>query len=240
MPSKHVVFDIVGTLVSFEAFYTRINEILGPKLLQSGISARHFGYTWMTHSELEFTFLSISGRHVSYSTVMSALFYRTLWMAGISSPRTFATDDERQRCQEGYEALLGLREGAQECIAILRDAGFEVWCLTTADVPRVQAYFRRGGVHMSAERFVSCDLHGVAKPALEAYLPVYERFGAEDQKWFAAAHMWDVSAARLVGFKGAYCSAYEKEDCLDLFGGEMEVMADGLKEMAEKIVQAAK
>lgn len=239
MPSKHVVFDIVGTLVSFDAFYTRINEVLGSKLQQKGISAQLFGYTWMTHSELEFTFLSISGRHTTYSHLMKALFYRTLWMAGIPDPRSFATDEERDRCQEGY-ALLGLRAGAKECIETLREGGFEVWCLTTADIPRVQGYFRRGGVEMSVERFVSCDEQGVAKPALKAYLPVYERFAAEDQKWFAAAHMWDVSAARLVGFKGAYCSAYEKEDCLEIFGGEMEVMAEGLKEMAEKIVQAAK
>ena len=170
---------------------------------------------------------------------MKALFYRTLWMAGIQEPRDFATDDERDRCQEGY-ALLGLREGAKECIETLRAGGFEVWCLTTADIPRVQGYFNRGGVEMPADRFVSCDSQGVAKPALKAYEPVYEKFGAEDQKWFAAAHMWDVSAARLVGFKGAYCSAYEKEDCLEIFGGEMEVMAEGLKEMAEKIVEAAK
>lgn len=51
--------------------------------------------------------------------------------------------------------------------------------------------------------------------------------------------MWDVSAARLVGFKGAYCSAYEKDDCLEIFGGEMEVMGDTLVEMAQKLVKHA-
>lgn len=60
----------------------------------------------------------------------------------------------------------------------------------------MQGYFNRGGVDMPAERFVSCDTQGVAKPALAAYRPVYEKFGKDDQKWFAAAHMWDVSAAR--------------------------------------------
>lgn len=238
MPTKQVVFDIVGTLVCFDAFYARIDLVIGDKLRKNGISPQLFGYTWMTHSELEFTFLSISGRHTSYSNLMKGLFYRTLWMAGIQEPREFATDNERDRCQEGY-ALLELRAGAKECIQILRDAGFNVWCLTTADIPRVQGYFARGGVEMPAENFVSCDSQGVAKPALAAYKPIFDKFADDDLKFFAAAHMWDVSAARLVGFKGAYCSAYEKEDCLELFGGEMEVMAGTLDEMARAIVKAA-
>jgi 2-haloacid dehalogenase len=52
--------------------------------------------------------------------------------------------------------------------------------------------------------------------------------------------MWDVAAARKVGFKGAYCSVYEKEDCLEIHGGEMEVVAGSLPEMARRIVEAAK
>lgn len=128
---KHVVFDIVGTLVSFDAYHDRIDQVIGAKLRSHGISPQFFGYTWMTHAELEFTFLSISSRHTSYKDVMKAVFYRTLWMAGIKEPRDFATANERDQCQEGY-ALLGLREGAKECIEILRNAGFEIWCLTTA------------------------------------------------------------------------------------------------------------
>jgi 2-haloacid dehalogenase len=235
--AKHVVFDIVGTLVSFDAFHEQIDRIIGPKLRAHTITPQHFAFTWQTVAEIEFTFLSVSGRHMQYNQVLRSTFYRTLWMAGIREPRSFATDDERDRCQEGY-ALLRLRDGAKEAIEILRAAGWQVWCLTTADIARVQGYFTRGGIDMPADRFVSCDRQGVAKPALAAYRPVFDGFAPQDKKWFAAAHMWDVSAARLVGFKGAYSSAYEKEDCLDIFGGEMEVMADGLAEMARKIVAA--
>lgn len=90
---------------------------------------------------------------------------------------------------------------------------------------------------MPASQFVSCDSLSVAKPSLDAYRPVLAKFAEEDEKWFGAAHMWDVSAARCVGFKGAYCSAYEKDDCLEIFGGEMEVMAETLPEMAKRIVE---
>ncbi|KJX99408.1 2-haloalkanoic acid dehalogenase like protein [Zymoseptoria brevis] len=236
--AKHVVFDIVGTLACFDAYHQRIDEVIGDKLRSQGLTPQFFGYTWMTHAELEFTFLSVSGRHTSYKDVMKAMFFRILWFAGVKDPRGFATEDERDRCQEGY-ALLGLREGAKECIEILRSNGFNVWCLTTADIPRVQGYFQRGGVDMPAESILSCDSQGVAKPALAAYKPTFDKFGRDDKKYFAAAHMWDVSAARLVGFKGAYCSAYEKDDCLEIFGGEMEVMGDTLVEMAQKLVKHA-
>ena len=39
-------------------------------------------------------------------------------------------------------------------------------------------------------------------------------------------------------FKSAYCSVLEKESCTELFG-EMDVMADTLVEMAEKIIMAS-
>lgn len=50
--------------------------------------------------------------------------------------------------------------------------------------------------------------------------------------------MWDVSAARTTGFKGAYCTVWEKEPLQELFG-DMEVIADTLPEMAEKVIAAS-
>lgn len=239
-----VVFDIVGTLVGFESWHRTIDQEIGPKLAPHNITAQMFGYTWMTHAELEYTFLCMSERYTPYSEVMKATFYRTLGMAGIANPREIFDDGEREGCQAGYAAL-ELRPGARECISILREAGFDVRCLTTADLNRVQGYFRNGGVEMPKEKFVSCDQGGVAKPALAAYRPVFEKCkeemgGQEERVWFAAGHMWDVAAARKVGFKGAYCSVYEKENCLEIHGGEMEVMAESLPEMARRIVEAAK
>ena len=235
--TKHVVFDVVGTLVSFDAFYSRIEDVLGSKLRCQGIKTSSFGYTWMTTAELEFTFLSISSRHTAYNEVMKATFYRTLWMSGIESPRTFATDTEREQCQEGY-SMLTLREGAKECIEILQQADFKLWCLTTANPERVQGYFLRGGVEMPP--IVSCDEQGVAKPQLAAYRSILGRFEDGDEKWFAACHAWDVSAARVAGFTGAYCSAYENEPCWEIFGGETEVVEETLVEMAKAIIQGGK
>jgi 2-haloacid dehalogenase len=237
-PSKHVVFDVVGTLVSFEAYFSQINKTIGPKLLSHTITAQTFGYTWMTAAELEFTFLSISSRYRQYKDVLAAIFYRTLFMLGVSSPQSEFTDEERDACIAGY-SLLKLRRGAAECLQTLRDGGFTVWALTTGDPTRVLGYFNKGGVEFPRENFITCDTAGVAKPALASYKPALEKFADEDQKWFAAAHMWDVSAAVKAGFRGAYCTIYEQDACETIFTEKMEIMADDLETMAKRIVEAS-
>jgi 2-haloacid dehalogenase len=236
-PTKHVVFDVVGTCVSFDAFYERIDSVLGAKLCTNTITPQHFGFTWQTAAELEFTFLSTSDSYKAYKEVLQGLFYRTLSFCGIVDPRGFATDDEREQCVKGYSELQ-LRAGCREAFQVLRDNGFTVWCFTSGDVKRVKGYFDRAGVHMPVKNIVSCDGIGVAKPALPAYQHVWNRLGADDVKWFAAAHMWDVTAATKVGFRGAWSSVLEKEACLDLFGdAKLEVVAGDLVDMVREIVQ---
>jgi 2-haloacid dehalogenase len=236
-PKKHVVFDVVGTCVSYSAFYTRIDTILGPKLVKHNITPQHFGFTWQTSAELEFTFISIAESYKPYKDVLRALFYRTLRQCGVSDPRALATDDEREKCIEGY-GMLALREGCAEALKLLRDQGFVVWCFTSGDVQRVKGYFDRAGVHMPVENIVSCDTVGLAKPALEAYQTVWKKLGDDDVKWFAAAHMWDVTAATKIGFRGAWSSVCEGEASLDIFDDKrLEVVAEGLVDMARQIVE---
>lgn len=238
MGKKQIVFDVVGTCVSFDAYYARIDEVIGDKLRSQHLTAQCFGFSWMTAAELEFTFLSISERYRPYKDVLQAIFYRTLWMAGVVDPRALVTDAERDLCIQGYSEL-ELRPGAKECFQILRDNGFTVWCLTTGDKKRVGGYFEKGGIDMPAENFISCDTKGLAKPALAAYKPALDQFAPDDDKWFAAAHMWDVSAATRVGFRGAYCTVYEKDACPEIYDSKMDVIADNLPEMANKIVNAS-
>ncbi|KAF2252730.1 HAD-like protein [Trematosphaeria pertusa] len=239
-PQKHVVFDVVGTCVSFDAYYARIDAVLGRKLRQLTITPQHFGFTWQTAAELEFTFLSISESYKAYKEVLRGLFYRTLSLCGVADPRVLATDEERDQCIEGYGAL-ELRPGCRETFQLLRENGFTVWCFTTGDVQRVKGYFERANVEMPVENFISCDSLGVAKPALPAYQAVCKRLGGNDVKWFAAAHLWDVAAATKVGFRGAWSSVLEKEACLDVFSdAKLEVVAGGLEDMAKQIIEKSR
>lgn len=240
---KHCVFDVVGTLVDFKAYISAIDRAIGPALREHCITPEAFAHSWMTSSELESTFLRLSERSVPYRTVMTSTFYRTLYISGIKEPRKMATDEQREACVQGYWSLT-MRDGAKECLDKLKNAGFRVWYFTSGDLKRVQGYFSSAGVEVTAGNLISCNGSNpdkpVEKPALDAYRPVLERFGEDDVKWFAAAHMWDVSAAVKTGFRGAYCSAYEQEPCEELFGKTMEVMADTLPAMADGIIAASK
>ncbi|KAH7564374.1 haloacid dehalogenase [Bipolaris maydis] len=234
---KHVVFDVVGTCVSFDAFYEAIDSTIGAKLRQHTITAQHFGFSWQTSAEIEFTFFSIHGGYKPYKDLLSGFFYRTLSLCGVQDPKSIFTDEERDRCVEGYSALK-MRPGCHEMFQILRDNGFTIWALTTGDVKRVSGYFERANLHMPLENLVSCDSVGVAKPSLAAYRVMWDRLGENDVKWFAAGHMWDVTAATKVGFRGAFTTVYEKDACLDVFTeAKIEVVEDSMVGLARAIVE---
>lgn len=153
----------------------------------------------MEASEKEYTYLSMSGKYVVYFDVFRALFYRTLWQAGIKKPREAFSEEDREALLASYRTLKA-RPGLAECFDKLRDAGFKVWCLTSGDVQRVNGYLAAGGIQFPSENFVSCDTIGIGKPAPEVYKHVFDKFAKDGSTaWFAAAHMWDVSAARRTG-----------------------------------------
>jgi len=83
---KNIVFDVVGTCVSYDNFFDAIDERLGDKLRAEGIKPRLFGFAWMEAAEREYTYLSISGRYISFFDVFRPLFYRMLWYGTSSIP----------------------------------------------------------------------------------------------------------------------------------------------------------
>ncbi|KAJ5570334.1 2-haloalkanoic acid dehalogenase [Penicillium hispanicum] len=236
--NKHVVFDVVGTCVSYDAFYDAIEARIGDKLRVNYIGSRLFGYAWMEAGEREYTYLSVSGHYVQFFDVFRSIFYRTLWQAGIQQPREFATDEDREYLLASYRTLK-VRPALAKCFSRLRAGGFTVWALTAGDTSRVGRYLAEGGVEFPAANFVSCDTIGVGKPAPSSYQYLLQKFDREGlEAWFAAGHMWDAAAAKRCGFKGAWVSVWEKEPCSDIFG-EMDVVADDLVTMADRIVGAS-
>ncbi|KAH8900450.1 DAO-domain-containing protein [Thozetella sp. PMI_491] len=236
--SKNVVFDVVGTIFSYDNLFDAIDTRFGDRLRAAGIQPKLLGCCWLETAEREYTYLSLSGRYLPFVKVVEGLFYRMLLYGGIEEPRKFASPDDLAYIMAEWHKLKP-RPGAAECISKLRDAGFTVWCFTAGDIKRVGGYFAQAGVDMPAENLLSCDTAGVAKPQPEAYAPVLKKLSADGKTpWFAAAHMWDVSTARTVGFRGAYCSVLEGEPLHDIFG-EMDVVAETLSAMADKIIEAS-
>lgn len=196
-PRKHVVFDIVGTCVSYDAMFDALDHRLGDKLRAQGIKVNLLGYLWIEVTEREYTYLSMNGRYVGFRDIFRQLFYRMLYMAGIQDPHSFATDEDLKYIMQQYMKLEA-RPGIAECFQILRDAGFTVWALTAGDVERVGGYFTHNGIHMPTENFITCDSFKIGKPDPRVYQMVIDRLG-NDEKWFAAAHNWDVTAAKQSG-----------------------------------------
>ena len=199
--TKNVVFDVVGTLVSYDHLFEAIEERFGKeRLAASGINAKLLGHCWLETAEREYTYLSLSGRYCTFFKVFESLFYRMLSYAGVTNPYSFATDEDIKYLSSEWRKL-SLRPGASECVKKLRDAGFTVWCLTAGDLARVGGYFKLAGVDMPSENLLSCDTSGIAKPQPDAYMPLLKKLSESGATpWFAAAHMWDVSTAKTIGF----------------------------------------
>jgi 2-haloacid dehalogenase len=91
---KHVVFDVVVTCVSYDAFFDAVKARMGDRLRAAGIKPKLFGFAWMEAAEREYSYLDRCGRYMPFSTIFQPMFYRILWMAGAEEPREFATDDD--------------------------------------------------------------------------------------------------------------------------------------------------
>ncbi|KAI1018100.1 hypothetical protein LB504_003839 [Fusarium proliferatum] len=144
-PNRNVVFDVAGTLVSYEHLYEAIKERLGDKLIHRGIQPTLLAICWLEMAE--------------------PLFYLCLHYAGVENPRSFATAEDVAYLMNEFKELK-LRDGAAECAQKLLDAGFTVWCFTTGGISRVGGYFSKAGVNMPAENLLFCDTNGVANRVL--------------------------------------------------------------------------
>ncbi|KUI61813.1 2-haloalkanoic acid dehalogenase [Cytospora mali] len=235
---KHVVFDIVGTCVGYEAFFEALDARIGDRLRAHFITPKIFAFAWMECAEREFTFLDLSGRYKPFFPIFRPLFHRVLGQVGIPNARELFSDADADFCADAYKGLRA-RPGVQEAWQKLRDAGFTVWALTTGDKARVKGYLAGAGLECPDENFFTCDGLDVRKPVPKAYHFVLDQFKGAEQTWFAAAHMWDASGAKANGFKAAWCSVWEIEPVPEVFG-EVDVVADSLVDMADKIIEASK
>ena len=194
---KHVVWDIVGTVMSYDSIFEAIETRLGAKLREQGIDSRLVGFAWNEIAEREYTYLSISGKYIPFYVVFKGLFYRILAMMGVENPREFATEEDLEYLLQQSRELKA-RPGAKECWSKLRAAGYTMWAFTAGDASSVKAQLKDNGIHLPVENFITCDAYEVAKPSADAYKPLLAKFDS-DKVWFAAAHMWDVSAAKRAG-----------------------------------------
>lgn len=198
-PSKNIVFDIVGTLISYDNFYQAVETRIGARLRAHGVHPLGFANAWMESAERECTFQEISGSYVPFLKIFGPLFYRTLMFQGIANARDVFTDDEAADLVDAYRNLKA-REGVNECFEVLREGGFEVWALTSGDRERVTGYIADNGLNLAVGNVFFCEVLGAGKPYPIVYQHYLKKFEGQGEVWFAAAHMWDSAAAKRNGY----------------------------------------
>lgn len=204
--SKHIVFDIVGTCISYDAFFAAIEERLGDKLRHQGIPPRLFGLLVLEGGERECLLSKIARHPIPFMEMIKPVFYRLLAMSGIEKPHEFAADEDVTYVAESYRRL-GARPGIHECMRRLRENGFTIWALTSGDKARVQDYLKAADIDIPTENFIACEMIGATKPEPEVYEHMLKMFPVASETWFAACHMWDAAAAKRSG-----CVLYTEND----------------------------
>ncbi|GMG24388.1 unnamed protein product [Ambrosiozyma monospora] len=230
-----IVFDIVGTCISYEKVIEGIETRLGDKLKEAGIDTRLFFFFWLAGCERDYSYLSQCGQYQTFGDIFHYTFYRSLFFAGIKKPREFATDEDLEYIY-GEWFKLEARSELKPMFKMLRDYGFTIWCLTDASHDRVSGYFQKSGVEMASENLISCDSIGAGKPEAAVYKYIAKKIPSSgNDAFFAAAHMWDSIAAKQGGFITAWSNVHELEPCSEVFG-KPDIIAEGLVDMAKKII----
>jgi 2-haloacid dehalogenase len=132
------------------------------------------------------------------------------------------------------------RPGLKDCFDGLREKGWDVYAVTNGGVETSLNYYHAAKIELDNEHLLSCDTIKIAKPDLRVYENAKQHLTArgvgegEGEKWFVAAHAWDLIAARKAGFKTAYLS-FEEHDPVTKVFGEFDVYAESMGELVEKL-----
>jgi 2-haloacid dehalogenase len=100
--------------------------------------------------------------------------------------------------------------GLEQCFKILKkDMRGNVLVITNGAKSTTEGYISQAGLEDLVDDVRSCDEVGLAKPFAEVYAGAHSACkqvegkgegGAEKaERWFVAAHMWDLAAARKAG-----------------------------------------
>lgn len=240
---KSASFDVLGTCFHFAPVIHLIDTILHHSNPTTPIDATTLFHSWFYAAQRDFTYLSLCNRYTPIARVLRGTFRRACSIVGFPEVQTNITDEDLDGIMREIRQLPAY-EGLRECFAGLREAGWDVFAVTNGGAETSLKYFELAGVPLDGDHLVSCDEieGGVAKPDSRVYErmnTVLESRGCEkSERWFVAAHAWDLAAARSAGFRTAWVAHEEGEVSGELFG-EFDVVARDLRECMEMMKAAA-
>ena len=230
-------FDVIGTCFSFTTPIHTIHTRLGPKLTTAAVDPKTLFFAWFYAAQRDFTYVSMAGSYVPIATILKSTFRRACRIVDL--PADAVTDEDVDAVMEAFKSI-GPREGLKECFDGLREAGWDVYGVTNGGSETSLAYYHNANIELDAEHLLSCDAIQIAKPDVRVYENANKHLNArgvgdgQGERWFVAAHAWDLVAARKAGFKTAYLD-FEEHDAVTEVFGEFDLYAGSMGELLEKL-----
>jgi len=244
---KSASFDVLGTCFHFQPLIDVISKIINRDGHndQKKIDAGSLFCSWFYAGQRDFTYLSMCKSYTPIAQVLQQTFRRACAIVDFPNPEVNITDQDLEDIMTEVKRLPP-RDGLAECVDGLRSAGWDVYAVTNGSKQASLKYYELAGIELDADHLLSCDDIKVAKPDPKVYENTnswLESRGCEGsttlsdgkkegQRWFVAAHSWDLIAARKAGFKTAWVAHEEGDPCTGLFG-EFDIVAKDLTECLE-------
>ena len=234
---KSASFDVLGTCFHFQPLIDLIHTILtrNPSLNHT-IDATTLFHSWFYAAQRDFTYVSIVNSYTPIAQVLKLTFRRACAIVGFPDPTTNVTDQDIDDLMTELRRLPA-RPHLKEIFDGLRGEGWDVYAVTNGGKAGSLKYFELAGVDLDGDHLLSCDDVGAAKPDFKVYENANRWLDGRDckageERWFVAAHSWDLIAARKAGFRTAWVAHEEVYPVTELFG-EFDVVARDLGECFE-------
>ncbi|RMZ70048.1 2-haloalkanoic acid dehalogenase [Pyrenophora seminiperda CCB06] len=235
--TKSASFDVIGTCFEFSAPIQAIETHLGSKLKNIAVDPKTLFFSWFYAAQRDFTYVSMNGAYVPIAQVLKSTFRRAC--AVVDLPMNVITDEDVGEVMKAFKSM-GPREGLKRCIDGLRGVRWDVYGVTNGGSETSLGYYHSAGIDLDEEHLVSCDAIQVAKPDVRVYENANKHLTSmglkeeDGQRWFVAAHAWDLIAARKAGFKTAYLDFEEHDPCTDVFG-KFDLYATSMDDLLAKL-----
>jgi 2-haloacid dehalogenase len=233
--SKSAAFDVIGTCFEFSAPITAIQQRLGPKLSTAAIDPKTLFFSWFYAAQRDFTYISLCGSYKPIAEILKLTFRRACLVVDL--PADAVTDEDIAEVMKAFKSM-GPREGLKRCFDGLRNSGWDVYGVTNGGSEVSLKYYHVAGIDLDAEHLLSCDDLKIAKPDIKVYENAQRHLNSrglgKNERWFVAAHSWDLVAARKAGFRTAYLDFEEHDPVTEVFG-EFDVYARSMDELLEKL-----
>ncbi|TKA74764.1 hypothetical protein B0A55_03856 [Friedmanniomyces simplex] len=235
---KSACFDVLGTCFDFTPTIDTIRDRLGDKLTAVNVDPKSLFFSWFYAAQRDFTYTSICGSYTPIAKILKLTFKRACMIVDLPADQV---SDEDVAAVMDCITKLPPRKALRECFDGLRKAGWDVYAVTNGGKQTSLKYYELANIELDADHLLSCDDIQVAKPDIRVYEAANQHLTSggvgregDGERWFVAAHSWDLIAARKAGFKTAWVAHEEFDPVTEVFGG-FDLYAKDFGELLEKM-----